>query len=140
MTALGFLVFGVTRHRPGPQGVVFALATRLPPQAGGMAAYPFAMVSQSVIEKYRDHPQLDDWLRRAWLEEYYHAAHQQKPMGPFFYLWYGLEWVLDGAAKRQPYADSSLEIEAKSWVERVMRREIPRPEWLEEVVAWSKST
>lgn len=138
MTALGFLVFGITKHRPGPQGVVFGVARRLPPRAGGFAAYPFALISENVIREHSANPNLDDWLRASWLEEYYHAVHQQKPTGPFFYLRYALEWILDSAQGRQPYADSSLENEAKAWTAAVLQGEIATPEWLEEVVAWSK--
>lgn len=139
MTALGFLVFGITKHRPGPNGVVFALAERLPPAAGGMAVYPFAMLSAPVIRRERNNPNLDKWLMESWLEEYYHAVHQQRPAGALFYLQYGIEWLLDSAKGRKPYADSSLEIEAKAWVAAVMRGEIRAPDWLGEVVAWSKN-
>lgn len=139
MTALGFLVFGITKHRPGPGGVVFGLAKRLPPNATGFAAYPFALVSAEVIEKHKDHPGLERWLMEVWLEEYYHAAHQQRPAGPFFYLRYGLEYLLDSAQGRQPYEDSSLEKEAKAYVRRVMHGLEPKPEWLDEVVKWSKA-
>lgn len=139
MTALGFLVFGIIKHRPGPSNVVFGLATRLPPMAGGFAAYPFALLSVAVIRRERGNPNLDRWLRESWLEEYYHAAHQQRPAGPFFYLAYAIEWLLDSARKRQPYLDSSLEADAKRWVQQVMHDLEPNPiPDFEDLVRWSK--
>jgi len=141
MTALGFLVFGITKHRPGPANVVFGLATRLPPQAGGMAVYPFAMLSLEVLRRERNNPGLDRWIRESWLEEWYHAAHQQRPTGPFFYLAYALEWLLDSAKGRQPYLDSSLEADAKRWVQQVMHGLTPNPiPDFEDLVRWAKES
>lgn len=139
MFVLGFLVFGIVAHRPGPGHIVFGLASRLPPGAYGFAMHPFALISADELRKHLKNPHLDDWLRRSWLEEWYHAYNQQRPSGPFFYILYGIEWLIDKARNRQPYQDSSLEADAKRWVNRVMNGLEPTPEWLEPLVEWSKN-
>lgn len=125
-----------TRLIENTDNVMFAIVDKL--WALGFGLYPFAIIRSDVAKMAQN---ADYNVRWVLLEEYYHAAVQQRGIGKAIFHWiYLADAAKDAIEGRDPYKDSELEKEAKLWVDDVLSGRLPNPiRNFEEVVQWVKN-